>query len=284
MAKVKILVDSLSGLSPSMAQELGIELISYYCSYGGKSYKDGLGFDRAQFYTMLRTIKGEYPTTSHPSLHDLTEAYWSACKEAESVIHLVVSSQWTKTYELALKAKSEFPKKRIEVVDTEMAIGSLCFLALEAVKAAEERGSIEAVLRRVAEVKPRVNSAVVFETLKYLARGGRIGKAQALLGSVLSIRPIIGFKDGIAIPLAKVMTQKQGLDWIVAKIRADIKRLGGEKIQLIIEDIDNREWANRAKERLGKEFLVDKLYENTASVVIGTHVGPGSWGVSWFVL
>lgn len=153
------------------------------------------------------------------------------------------------------------------MIDTGVAIGSLGFLAMEAAKVANEGGGVEAIIRRVGEAKPKRDSAIVFETLKYLARGGRIGKAKALLGTVLSIKPIIGFKDGITVPLGKVRTHEQGLEWIANKIRSDLERLKGDRVHLIIEDIDN------------KEFNVEKIFKTELSVMPDLVPGesPGSF-------
>ncbi len=284
MKRVAVLVDSVCGLSPQLAAGLGIRIIPYYCNFKGTSFKEGASFDRLQFYKNLRTVPSdEYPTTSGPTFQDLIDAYALAAQEADELVHLTLSSHWTKTYELAHKVKAEFSKIRIEVVDSQVAVGSLGFLAIESAKVTSEGGSIEQILERIEEVKPRRDTVVVFETLKYLARGGRIGKAKALVGTILSIKPILGIKDGMAVPLAKVTTNQQGLNWIVAKIRSAVEKLKGERIEVIIEDIDNQKWTTRAKERLCQEFTVDRLYESAASVIIGTHVGPGSWGVSWFI-
>lgn len=121
------------------------------------------------------------------------------------------------------------------------------------------------------------------DTLKYLERGGRIGRARALLGTLLSIKPVIGLRGGVVEPLGKVRTHQQGLNWIVNQIRAHMEKFKSTRIQAIVEDVDNQEWSQRASERITKEFNVEKLWQGQANLIVGTHVGPGGWTVSWYV-
>jgi DegV family protein with EDD domain len=136
----------------------------------------------------------------------------------------------------------------------------------------------------VEENKGRMDGVLVFNTLEYVAKGGRIGRAQALLGNLLSMKPLVGYRDGVTTPFGRVRTHKQGLNFILERIRSDMDRLGGRRIRAIIEDADNREQANIAEKALLENFDCDEIYHITISIVSGTHIGPGAWGVAYYVL
>lgn len=283
MEKVEIVADTISGLPKEVAQEYGITLLPYYVCFKGKSIKEGEGFNRGEFFHKLREDKGDYPTTSHPTLQDVIDAYRSLSKRTSRIVHLTPPANLTKTYDMAHKAKEEFPNLRIEIIDTQVAMGHLGFLVMEAAKVARGGGDIRDILLRIAEVNPRCDFALIMDTLKYLERGGRIGKARALLGTLLSIKPIIGLRGGVVEAVGKVRTHQQGLEWIVNRIRPYIEKFKASKIEAIVEDIDNREWSQRALERLNKEFHIEKIWQGEANLIVGTHVGPGGWAVSWYV-
>lgn len=278
---VKILTCSTGSLSKEMSETYGITIVPYYVIYRGKTYKEDFNFDRRKYYQEMRDMK-ELPTTSHPSLQDIDEPYSHLGKS--EAIYVTISSVYTKTYELVASLRERFKDLRIGVYDTKAACGKQGILAVEAARFANEDKSMDEILEHIKEVDKRSDCCLIFNTLEYVAKGGRIGKTQSLLGTTLSIKPIIGFRDGTSAPLSKVKTHEQGLNFIITKIKEDMERFKSNRIRSIIEDSDNCEWSNKAKERLKKEFTVDEIWQTQVSAVSGTHIGPGCWGITYYCL
>ncbi len=213
MNKVKIIVDSISTIPWETAKKLGIELVPYYVNFEDESIKEGPDFDLKVFYQKLRKTK-TWPTTSHPTFQDIEEIFSRMSKVTKEVIYLVVSPKWTQTYNIAYQVRKKFKEMRIELCDTGSALGKLGLIALEANKMAQQGKSIDEIIEHIFNLNRRSELFIVLNTLKYLAKGGRIGKAKALLSSTLPIKPIITTKDGVALPAGKALSHKQALSWI----------------------------------------------------------------------
>jgi len=266
-----------------MAKRFNVELVPYYVSYNHRTYTEGVDFDKDDFYRSLRQAQN-FPTTSHPTRSDIIAAFEKAGEETDSIIYVTISSKHSKPFELANKAKEEFHDLRIEVVDSGKATAGHGLVALEAARLAGEEADIAKILGRMEEIKERVDEVLALNTLKYLAKGGRIHRAKALVGSILSIKPLITYRDGFTAPIGKVRTHPRALEFIVSKIRADLERYGSSGIRCIIEDADNREWANQVKERITKEFEPEEVWQVDMSPISAVHIGPGAWGVAYYCL
>lgn len=283
MRRVGVIVDSVSNITKELSEDYGIDVIPYYITYGDRTYKEDFNFDRMRFYKNLKELK-EFPTTAHPNMEDIFEVFSSVSKRYNEVIYLTVPSDLTKTFDLALKIRERFPNKRIEIYEGGIGIGRLALLSLEAAKMAQRGEGIEEVLKWIKFCNQRAGFFAVLNTLEYLARGGRIGKAQALLGSVLAIKPILTYKEGNVVPETKVSTHRQALDWTIKRIRRDMEEHKAKRLKCIIDDADNREWSCEIKERMEKEFICEELWQLEMSPVVGTHIGPGAWAVSYLLI
>ena len=278
-----MIVDSVSNITKELSEDYGIDVIPYYITYGGRTYKEDFNFDRVRFYKDLKELK-EFPTTAHPNMEDIFEAFSSVSKRYDEVVYLTVPSDLTKTFDLAVKIRERFPDKRIEIYQGGIGIGRLALLSLEAARMAEKGKGIEEVLEWIELCNQRAGFFGVLNTLEYLAKGGRIGKAQALLSSVLAIKPILTYREESVVPEAKVSTHRQALDWIIKKMRRDIEEQGAKRLKCVIDDAGNREWSCEVKERIEKEFTCEELWQLEMSPVVGTHMGPGAWAVSYLLI
>jgi len=177
---VRIVTDSTDGLSAEIAQKFNITVIPYYVISERESLTEDASFDRIQYYRNLSQAE-KLPTTSHPSLQDIVETYQRLLLQSdEPIIHLTISAKLTTTYEMALQAKKELPEARIEVYDTEAATARQAPTAIEAARLANSGTKVEEILSSLKENKERIDGIMVFNTLKYLAKGGRIQRTQWL--------------------------------------------------------------------------------------------------------
>jgi len=266
---VKIVTDSVSDLPPQVVKELGITVVPLHVRFGTDVYRDGVDLTTDQFFAKLTRSKA-LPVTSVPSPGDFAGAYDRLAEETDEILVIAVTSKLSGTHEVALQSTGLMKRKcRIEVVDSQSAIMGLGFVVISAARAAQGGAKYDEVLEIVRRNIPRVEFRAAFDTLEYLQRGGRIGKAQALLGSLLKINPIIGLKDGEVIPCGRERSRAKALDHLYnfAAGYSHIEELAVEYATAVDE-------ADMLVERLGALFPKERIYRTRTSPVISTHTGP----------
>lgn len=280
---VKIAVCGVSDLPEELARSFGIEVIPYYVSYGGNTYRDDFRFDRKGFYEWMRKAS-EIPTTSRPNPEDYLELFTRATELGATCFYICISKAWSPAYEVALSARERLPDRKIEIYQARCAIGKQALLALEAARLAHLGLSVEEIKEKLVEWEERGHFFVLLETLKYLAKGGRIGPAQAFLGQAFRVKPIItADKEGQTAVAGKVLSARQGLSWIVRRIRSDLERFSSSRVDCVVEDADNRSWSDEVVAELRRELPCGDVYQFSMSPVVGAHLGPGGWAVSYLV-
>lgn len=280
---IAILGDSTGSMPKEMAEKYDVTIVPYYVIYDDKAHRETFDFDTLNYYKNVMP-RDKIPTTSQPSLNDISRIYEEALKNYDSIIHFTISSKLSRGYETAKKTSERFEKGKIYVYDTFTVLGKQTFLTVEAVRRRDRGEGMEEIIEGVGSEDKFMEVFGIFDTLKYLTKGGRIGRAQALIGGLLSIKPILGTKDGITTPFGKVRTHIQGLNWIIERIKENIELTGRKKVIAMVEDAANEEWAEKGEERLKSEFDIVELWRTKMSVVTGTHIGPGAWAISYHLL
>ncbi|MFC1982426.1 DegV family protein [Chloroflexota bacterium] len=272
---IKIITDSLSDLTSDMAQELGITVVPVYVRFGEEVYRDRVEMTTEEFYHRL--VQGTVlPTTTQPPPGDFLNVYNKLAKEADEILVVTLSNKLSGTYQSALQAKSMVGNKcRIEVIDSQLVIMGLGLVVIAAAKAARSGASFDELVNLVNTAMTRSHSVMILDTLKYLAKGGRIGKAQSFLGSMLSVKPILTVKDGEVHPLTRVRSRVAGTEYLYNFV-AGFPRIEG----LAVEHATTPDEADELIERLGSIFPKEQIYKSTVSPVIGTYVGPQVLSVS----
>ncbi|MFC2004469.1 DegV family protein [Chloroflexota bacterium] len=272
---VKIVTDSLSDITSDMAKELGITIVPLTVMFGHESYIDRVTITTDEFYHRL-THDTTWPTTTQPTPHAFAEVYKKLAEETDEILVVTLSSKLSGTYESALSAKSMVEKEcRIEVIDSRMVAMGLGLIVISAAKAIQARAKLDEAADLVRRAMPHSHLVAYFDTLKYLAKGGRIGKAQGLLGSLLSIKPILTVKDGEMAPLTRVRSQSAGMDYIYNFVAGfpHIK-------ELAVEHATTPDEADKLVERLSLLFPKERIYISTISPVVGVHAGPNAMAVT----
>jgi DegV family protein with EDD domain len=272
---VKIVTDSLSDITPEFAKELGIITVPLYVRFGEVVYRDRVEITTDEFYHRL-VHGGVFPTTTQPSPGDFLEVFNKLAKETDEILVVVVSSKLSGTYQSALQAKGIFEGKcRIEVIDSMKVAMSLGLIVISVVKAAKAEAKLDEVAELVRKAMPRSHLIAYFETLKYLAKGGRIGKAQGMLGAMLSIKPILTVRDGEMAPLTRVRSRTAGMDYLYNFV-AGFPKIEG----LAVEHATTPADADALVERLNPVFPRERIYRSTVSPVVGTYAGPDAMAIS----
>jgi DegV family protein with EDD domain len=267
---VKIVTDSVADIPAEVVAELGISIIPVLVRFGQETYRDGIDITNDQFYKKLVSSK-VMPTTSVPSPDMFARTYARLAEETEEILVIMLSSKLSGLYNAALQSAKLLENKcRIEVVDSGVAVMAQGFIVIKAAQAAREGANLDEILEIVRANLPRVEIRAAFNTLEYLKRGGRIGKAQALLGSVLKINPIIAIKDGVVEPAGKARSRAKAID-LLYEFAAGYSYIE----ELAVEDAACPDDGNLLAKRLGKIFPEERIYRSRTTPVIGTHTGPG---------
>ncbi len=272
---VKVITDSVSDISPAMAEELGITVVPLNVVFEGFTYRDGVDMTTDEFYEKLEK-EDIHPTTSTPAPQVFAEAYDRLADEADGILVITIGSKLSATGESALKAVKVMKKKcRVAVVVSELAMMAEGLLAIATAKAAQKGAGLDELVELTRNNIPRVGLRIAFDTLEYLHRGGRIGKAQALMGSMLGINPILGIKDGEVFPFGRERSRAKAIDYMYQFV------VGYSRIEeLAVEDATTPDETGAFVERLGAIYPRERIYLSKVSPVIGTNVGPRAIGVA----
>jgi DegV family protein with EDD domain len=272
---IKIVTDSLSDITSDIAQGLGITVVPVYVRFGEEVYRDRVEITTDEFYHRL-THDATFPTTTQPSPADFVDVYNKLASETDEILVVTLSSKLSGTYESALHAKSVAEKEcRIEVIDSLTVVMGLGLIVISAAKAAQAGASLGEVADLVRRAMPRSHAIMSFDTLKYLAKGGRIGKAKGLLGSLLSFKPILTMRDGEIAPLTRVRSRTAAMDYLCNFVA------GFSNIEeLAVEHATTPDDADKLVERISSLFPKERIYRSTVSPVVGTYTGPNVLSVT----
>ncbi len=267
---VKVVTDSVADLPPQVVQELGITVIPLYVRFGAEVYRDGLDLTAEQFYEKLRSSK-VLPSTSVPSPGTFAETYDKLAEETDEVVVITLSRKLSAIHRVAVESTGLMKRKcRVEVIDSQWGALAEGFIVITAARAARAGASLNEVVDAANRNIKRVDIRAAFDTLEYLQRGGRIGKAQAFLGSVLKVNPIITLKDGVVEPAGRARSRAKAIEHLYdfAMSFQHIEEMG-------IEDAACPDDAELLADRLSSKFPKERIYRTKTTPVIGTHTGPG---------
>jgi DegV family protein with EDD domain len=267
---VKIVTDSVADLPPEVVEELGITVIPLVLRFGAETYRDGVDLTPDQFYQKLKTSRA-FPATSVPPPDAYAEAYDRLAEEADGIVVVAVSARLSATHEVASQAVGHMKKKcRVEVIDSETATMAEGFIVMKAARAARDGAKLAEVIAVTHKNINRADFLAAFDTLEYLRRGGRIGRAQALLGSMLKVNPLITLKDGLVEAAGRTRSRARAIDRLY-----DFAAGYAHIEEMAVADTACPEDAGALVERLGTIFPAGRIYRSRMTPVIGTHTGPG---------
>ena len=270
---VRVVVDSLTDLPAEMVARYGIEVVPLTVRFGTAEFKDGVDLTPDEFYLRLQA-GDEFPATAVPAVGEFVETYERVGEGADGIISIHVSSKVSGTYNAAVQAsKSASPGCPIEVVDTLQASMGIGIPALVAATAAQDGQDLPAVLERVQQALPRVTCNTLLDTLEYLQKGGRIGKAQALVGTLLNFKPMIEVVDGVVHPYARPRSRKKGIARLIDRAQA-LAPVDQVAVLYSTTPDEAGEVADRLADLLGVDPMICRYGPG-----LGTYVGPGALGI-----
>jgi len=275
--KVKIVTDSSAYLLPETITKYDIRVVPLKIAFGTEVYSEGVDISNEEFYQRLAKSSA-LPTTSQPSANDFIQAYSELTQQGYPIFSIHISSKLSGTINSALAAREAFPKAQIEVVDwLSMGMG---LLVLAAARAAEEGKGLLQIKAITKRLTARISILAMLDTLHYLWKGGRIGGATALIGSLLNIKPIVALGNGEVRPLAKVRSRAKGMDYMLKlmekQVEGNIPIRGGVIHSRAFDEALALEREVRARFNCVELDLVE------LGPAFGTHTGPGTLGLAFY--
>lgn len=284
MGKVKIVTDSTADLPKSLVDELNITVVPLKVLFGDQeTYEDGVTIQASEFYKKI-TTSDIIPSTSQPSPYEFEEVYKEIETDCQgcSIISIHISSKLSGTFQSAMIAK-DIVKDTIDVtvVDSKRASYAIGIIVVEIAKLANAGASKEQCMSRLNELLENTVIYFIVDTLEYLQKNGRIGKASAVLGSLLKIKPILSLtEEGEVYPFDKVRGQKKALSKIYNSLEKDY----GKRLTSVgVLHANSEQLATEMMSELRSRFKIDSAVITAIGPVIGAHVGPGTVGITAIV-
>ncbi|MAF38684.1 MAG: fatty acid-binding protein DegV [Chloroflexi bacterium] len=271
---VRIVTDSSADLPADLVQQHGITVLPCYVLVDDQTFKDGVEIKPDDFYRRLQA-EGRFPTTAQPTVADFQEVYRDLAGQGDQVLSIHVSGKLSGTLNSAEQAKVSLNGEEIEIVDSQLASIPLGLAVLAAATTAYEGGSLQEVAEKVRQELSLHHGLFALDTLEYLHKGGRIGKARAFMGSVLHVKPILRLQDGEAHPVERPRNRERAMRRLVelASELAPVRRLA------VIHSTDPDRMAT-LKQGLTGLLPADQIIEARFGSTLGTYIGPDALGVA----
>lgn len=271
--RVAVVTDSTSDLPVDVAKALNITVVPASIHFGDKVYRDGVDLSSDDFYRKLQA-DSVLPKTSTPSPGDFKAVYQRLAAEHDAIASIHVASKLSATLEAAVMGSRDV-NLPVSVVDSQTASMACGLLAIVAAKAARSGAGLAEIEKLLHSAIPRTITYGVFGTLEYLCKGGRIGRAQAFLGSLLKLNPILAISHGEIVPVARVRTRARA----IARLCEILQNSGTPEEMCVMRTTDPAEAEDLATQ-LAPLFPLERMYRASIGPAMGTYVGPGAVGVS----
>lgn len=277
---IQFVIDSASDILPEEAARMGITVLPLTVTFGETTYRDSVDLSHREFFEKLAACR-DLPTTSQLPPADFADCFEQLTAAGQDVVVITVSSKLSGTYQSATIAAADYPG-RVFVVDSLSAAIGQRILLLRGLELAEEGLSAGQIAERLDEEKARIRVMAVIDTLEYLKKGGRISAATALAGTVLSMKPAIEICEGTVSMAGKARGSRQGN----LLLRQLMDKYGGanldEPYALVYSGLNDEHLQKFIAEQSDLWPELENLPIHSLGCVIGTHVGPGAYGIAFF--
>jgi len=283
MTNVAVLTDSCASIPETLLERLHIHTVAYYIHRGQEILRDLVTIQREEFLRWMMTAR-LLPTTACPGPNDYFDAYKELAEDGrKEIISIHMTSKASGGYQAATMAqtmmKDAYPDVRIEVVDTQNV--SLCqgWMVIEAARAALAGLSLDRITASVKKMIPVTHMIQTADTLKYLYLGGRIGKAQQLVGSMLNIKPLIGMVEGVIVPLGRTHSRGQAYQQMANMV---VETVGKSKAKIAYVHAGAQREVEKLKEVVESKVEVVESFFAELSPALAVHTGPGTAGLCYY--
>ena len=272
---IKIITDSTCDIARDTVERFGISVVPAYVLFGEESFRQGIDINPTQFYARLQS-SAQLPSTSQPTPGDFTGAMEPLVSAGDQIVCITVARQLSGTYNSAAQAASQFDDSAVTVIDSGTAsVGHMLQVIAAAEDASSDGATLDSVVSAAQTRAARGYGFAMVDTLEYLQKGGRIGKAQAFMGSLLKVKPILKVADGEVLPVDRPRNLRRGLQRLEELVREQ-----GPVSKLAVAYTTDAAPAEEMRSRLSNLADPANTYTLQIGSAIGTHVGPGAVAVS----
>lgn len=271
---VVVVTDSTSDIPEHLVTSLGIPVVPLLIAFGAESFRDGIDLSPQQFLERLESAP-VLPKTSQPPTAAFEEVFRDAIANGQDVVCITLSEDLSGTFNAARLAAEAVDASRISVIDSRATTMQHGWVVVEAARAARGGKDAEAVARIARDTISRSRLNAVLRTLDYVYRGGRIGRAQQLVGSAFAIKPVLSFVDGVLVPVERVRTWKRALNRAV-----EITAGYGNVTEIVVLHTANPEDAEATANALAEAYPDANITIGYAGATISTYAGPGAIGIA----
>ncbi len=275
---VRIVTDSTSDLPKDIVEEYDIQVVPLTVNLGERNFRDYYDLSPNEFYEMLKHTD-DFPTTSQPSVDEFIKTY-KKFGDSDDIISIHISLDMSKTAQSASVALQQLPNYKVEIIDSRNVCLGLGVIVLEAAKAAKDGADAKEVIDLVHRLMSEVKVYFSVETLEYLQKGGRIGKAQGFLGTMLKIKPLLAVTDGFVTPIERVRGSGKLINRMVELVKGDA--VEGKKLKTSFVWGESDSQINQLISSLSSELEYDELFKSHVGTVITSHAGPTAFAIGYY--
>ena len=278
--KTAVMTDSTSYIPKHIREDKNIHMVPLSVIFGDKVYEEEVTITADEFYELVKK-ESELPKTSQPSTGFIVDKLTELAKDYDAVISIHLSSGISGTYEGVVAAGEMVEGIEVYPFDSEVSAIILGFYALEAADLAAEGWEPEQIINRLNEMKQNIDAYFMVDDLSHLKRGGRLSGAQAFVGSMLQVKPVLCFKDKKIVPFEKIRTRKKALKRIEELFAEDAKT--GKPIVASVIHANREKEAEAIKQELEARYPNVEVLVSYFGPVCGTHLGEGAMGLGWYM-
>jgi DegV family protein with EDD domain len=275
--KTAVVTDSTAYIPKDILEKFNIHMVPLNVIFGTEVYREEIDITASQFYQEVK--KRELPTTSMPPVGQFVELFEQLAKEYDAVICVHLSSGISGTYSGAVTASTMVDGIKVYPFDSEVSCMPQGFYALEAAKMALNGEDADTIMSRLDELKVSARAYFMVDDLSHLQRGGRLSSAQAFIGGLLQVKPLLHFEDKVIVPFEKIRTKKKALKRIADLLGEAVS--GGESFQAVVIHANREQEASEWMKELDALYPNVEFYLSYFGPVIGTHLGEGAMGMGW---
>ena len=275
---MKIVTDSTADLPQELVEEYDIEIVPLTVHVGDKTFRDYFDVSPTEFYQMLKEVE-DFPTTSQPSVEEFVRAYKKLGNE-EQIISIHISTELSATCQSGSVALQQLPDWDVTIIDSRLTSMGLGLMVLEAARAAKAGADVEEVIHLVEKLKSEIKVYFSVDSLDYLQKGGRIGKAQAFVGTMMKIKPLLALEDGLVVPVERIRGGSKLIRRMTELVEDDAR--GGKTVKASFVWGEDEAQITKLIEQLSDSVQLEELYRRHIGTVITSHAGPTTFGVAYF--
>ncbi len=275
---IRIVIDSTSDVTEEIIRKHNLKMVPLTVNFENESYLDKVELSSKDFFEKLGNSE-KLPTTSQVSPGAFVEAFSEILLEGDQVLGIFLASELSGTYDSARIAKDMIGSDNIRIMDSKSVCLGAFTLILKAIELVEQNKDIDEIVDELKKIKDKIVAIAVLDTLKYLEKGGRLSKGQAMVGSILNIKPILEIKDGKLTVLEKIRGRNKIVKWVDEWIEKNNYDLSDKTILLFYAQ--DRDSIKSIRENFEENYKIKNIIEQEVGAVIGTHTGPGVLGIAF---